>query len=71
MKSVTRFLCETCGSEYKTQEQATKCEGKHSEIIGYTPVFLTDASLPTEIKLSYKVAKSGKRNTVKYRRSYY
>lgn len=30
MKEITKYICGTCGREYKDKKECLKCEGKHS-----------------------------------------
>jgi len=71
MQSVTRYLCGTCGSEYKTEAAANSCEEKHVDILSFTPMWNGNTILPSEIKINYVPKGNKKKASQTYRKNYY
>jgi hypothetical protein len=67
-KTITRYICNLCGLEHKTEAAALKCEGKHYLITECTPVYENGGVLPTSIKVSY-TGKNEKKSSASYHKN--
>ena len=70
MKQVTRYECEVCSTEYKTEELAKKCEDAHANATNFTALYRAGNKLPYAVKVQY-ITDKGKKNSITFTRSYY
>lgn len=55
MKTVTQYICETCGTSYGSEKMAAQCEAKHVKPkiddvqFFYKPITMNEVGMPYKI----------------------
>lgn len=63
IRTVTEYICETCGGVYDNEADATNCEGSHKFIVGRKePAYHAFTSYPENLQIDFS---DGTRQTYK------